>query len=204
VIDLYLGVDAAPKRDSSGVVGVRKEGGRLVLALHKIWRPSPDHPMDFEATIEAYLRHVHADYRVRAIYVDPYQMHRSITTLAAAGLPIVEFPQTVANTTRMGQVLFDLLEGRNLTLYPSAELREQALNTVAIESPRGFRIAKERASKKIDAIVALAMACLAAFDAPVLPGRGTWPIGVMDGDDDDGPGTWDDAVPPPRFSWRSP
>jgi hypothetical protein len=34
---------------------------------------------------------------------------------------------------------------------------------VAVENPRGWRIAKEKASKKIDAIVALAMACVAAM-----------------------------------------
>jgi hypothetical protein len=48
-------------------------------------------------------------------------------------------------------------------LYPSDKLRQQALSTVAIENPRGWRIAKEKASKKIDAIVALAMACCAAM-----------------------------------------
>jgi hypothetical protein len=48
-------------------------------------------------------------------------------------------------------------------LYPSDELRQQALSTVAIENPRGWRIAKEKASRKIDAIVALAMACCAAM-----------------------------------------
>lgn len=54
----------------------------------------------------------------------------------------------------------------NLRLYPSEELRAQALHTVAVENPRGFRIAKEKASKKIDAIVACSMACVAALDAP--------------------------------------
>jgi hypothetical protein len=48
-------------------------------------------------------------------------------------------------------------------LYPSDELRQQALSTVAVENPRGWRIAKEKASKKIDAIVALAMASVAAM-----------------------------------------
>jgi hypothetical protein len=41
---------------------------------------------------------------------------------------------------------------------------EQALSTVAVENPRGWRIAKEKASRKIDAIVALAMACVAAME----------------------------------------
>jgi len=59
-------------------------------------------------------------------------------------------------------VLFDLLKGRQLRLDADDELRSQALNTVAVESSRGFRIAKERASKKVDAIVALAIACVGA------------------------------------------
>jgi hypothetical protein len=33
-----------------------------------------------------------------------------------------------------------------------------------LRTPRGFRIAKEKASKKIDSIVALAMACVAAIE----------------------------------------
>jgi len=147
---LFVGVDASTKHDSSAVVAVRRDGERLVLAAHRIWRPSPEHPLDLEATIEQYLRDLHARYRVKAILCDPYQLHRSITTLQAAGLPIREFSQTSGNTTQMGQVLFDLLKGRNVRLYPSEELRAQALATVAIESGRGFRIAKEKAAKKID------------------------------------------------------
>jgi hypothetical protein len=58
----------------------------------------------------------------------------------------------------------ELLKGKNLTLYRNEELRQQALNTIAIESRNGgFRIAKEKASKKIDSTVALSMACVAAL-----------------------------------------
>jgi phage terminase large subunit-like protein len=101
---------------------------------------------------------------VQQIVCDPYQLHRSIVTLKNAGIPIKEFPQTQANCTLMGQTLFDLLNGRNLVLYAADDLRSQALSTVAVENPRGWRIAKEKASKKIDAIVALAMACCAAIE----------------------------------------
>jgi hypothetical protein len=65
----------------------------------------------------------------------------------------------------MGQVLYDLLKSRSLVLYPDDELRQQALHTIAVETPRGFRLAKEKASHKIDAIIALAMAAVAAIDA---------------------------------------
>lgn len=162
---LFVGVDAGIKHDAAAVVGVRwdEKGEKLVLANHRIWRPTPREPLNLEETIEAHLRDLHGRYPVAEILADPYQLHRSITTLQAAGLPIREFPQTTGNTTLMGQTLFDLLNGKNLRVYPAEDMRTHALNTVAIESSRGWRIAKEKASAKIDAIVALAMACVAAI-----------------------------------------
>jgi phage terminase large subunit-like protein len=159
-----VGVDVGVKHDTAAVVRLTREGERFVLVGHRIWTPSPEAPLDLERTIETYLRELQARGRLARVLADPWQFHRSISTLQAAGVPIVEFPQTSANTTRMGQVLFDALTGRNLRLYPADDLRAQALNTVAVESPRGWRIAKEKASRKIDAIVALAMACIAAID----------------------------------------
>jgi phage terminase large subunit-like protein len=163
-ISLYVGVDAGIKHDTAAVVAVYWDDDTLCLARHRIWKPSPQAPLDLEATIEAYLKELDQTFRLGAIYCDPYQLHRSISTLHKTGLPIEEFPQTVANTTRMGQELFDLLNGQHLRLYRASDLRQQALHTVAVETPRGWRIAKEKASQKIDAIVALAMAAVAAVD----------------------------------------
>lgn len=161
---LFVGVDAAQKHDTAAVVAVHWDGTKLVLANHRIWKPTPMDPLNLEETLEAYLRDLHARFQIREIVCDPWQMARSIATLRAAGLPIRELPQTSASTTQFGQALFDALNGRNLLIYPDAELRQQALNTVAVESTRGWRIAKDKSSKKIDAIVALAMACLAAVE----------------------------------------
>jgi hypothetical protein len=65
----------------------------------------------------------------------------------------------------MGETLLACLRGQTLRLYPDTELRQHALNTVGIESPRGFRISKTTASRKIDGIIALAMACVATLDS---------------------------------------
>jgi hypothetical protein len=86
---------------------------------------------------------------VEQIVCDPYQLHRTITTLNAAGIPIEEFPQTPANLTRAGQALFDLLNGRNLKMYPAADLRKQALDTVAIENPEDGESPKTRRAKRL-------------------------------------------------------
>ncbi len=77
----------------------------MVLAEHRIWRPSPSDPLDIEATIEAWVRDLCTRYRVVRVLVDPWQMARSIRTLSDARLPVEEFPQTEANLTRMGQAL---------------------------------------------------------------------------------------------------
>jgi hypothetical protein len=162
---LFVGLDAGIKHDNAARVAVKwdEAGERLILVSHRIWKPTPNRPLDLENTVEQDLKDLNENGDVVETLADPYQMHRSITTLAAAGLPIREFPQTQANCTLMGQTLFDLLNGRNLELYADDQLRQQALSTVAVENPRGWRIAKEKASKKIDAIVALAMACCAAM-----------------------------------------
>ena len=86
--------------------------------------------------------------------------------LQQAGLPIIEYPQTTTGTTRMGQTLFELLTGRNLRLYAADDLRTHALHTVAIEHPRGWKLAKDKASDPIDAITALSIALVAAIDTP--------------------------------------
>lgn len=163
--DEFVAVDIGLKSDNAAVVRVRRRKNQIILAGYRLWKPTQREPLNLEETVEAYLREIRTQYIVRRILIDPWQAARSIQTLKAAGLPIEEFPQTVSNTTRMAQTLYDLLKGKNLTLFIDDELRQQAMNTVAIETPRGFRIAKEKASRKIDAVVALSMACVAAVDA---------------------------------------
>jgi hypothetical protein len=120
--------------------------------------------LDLEATIEAELRSLHQHYKIQIIKYDLYQWHRSMSGLRNEGLPYEEYPQTSGNCTAMGQALFDLLTGKNIRLYPSDELRTQALNTISVESVRGWKISKDKSSKKIGAIVSLAMAAVAALD----------------------------------------
>src|SRR5581483_754543 len=56
-------------------------------------------------------------------------------------------------------------KSRRLRVYPDAELRQHVLNAVAVETARGWRLAKEKASRKIDAAVALSFACMGEFEA---------------------------------------
>ena len=162
---IWAGVDLGIKNDNGAVVAVTQERGHLRLVAHRIWRPTKKEPLDIEATVEAFLLELADRHQLAMTYYDPYQCHRSAATLTKRGLRMEEYPQNPANLTRMGQNLFELLQGRNLRIYEGAiDLRQHALNAVALETTRGWRIAKDKGSKKIDGCVALAMAAVATVD----------------------------------------
>ncbi len=162
---LYVGVDIGIKHDSSAVVAVMQEQGKPAVALHRIWKPTSEETVRLEDVVE-YLLELKRLYRVKTIVADPNQMLGVIQRLKEKNLPIQEYPQTTANLTQAGQALFDLVRDKNLRLYPNAELREHLVNAVVVESPRGWRLAKDKAAKKIDAAVALAMALVALQERP--------------------------------------
>jgi hypothetical protein len=68
-----------------------------------------------------------------------------------------------------------VIKGRNLIVYPDPDMRLAVSRCVALETTRGWRIAKEKASHKIDVVVAMAMAALAA----VREGQDTYVPGTL-------------------------
>jgi hypothetical protein len=91
-------------------------------------------------------------------------MQATAQQLAREGLPIEEFPQTPANLTAASENLRQLILDHNLILYPDAAMRLAASRAIAVETNRGWRIAKDKQSHKIDVVLALAMACHAAVN----------------------------------------
>ena len=163
---VYVGVDAATRGDFCAMVMIaRGHDGTFVLIQYRLWKPQPGQPIDLELTVERTIFEWAQDFTIGAIYCDPLQLASTGSRVRRAGLPFEDFPQTTAGTTRMGQVLYDALQNRTLRLYPDDELRTQMLNVQAIESPRGFRLAKVSSSRKIDLVAALTLAMIAALDA---------------------------------------
>jgi len=166
-LPVWVGVDASVKRDSTAVVVVAfdKATQRTRLVWHRIFQPSPDDPLDFERTIEATLRELRGRFDVRAVRFDPWQLVAVAQRLTVAGLPMVEFPQTLDRLTAVGSCLYELMKYGNLETYADPDIRRAVAQAVAKETARGWRIAKEKASHKIDVVVALAMAAHAAVEA---------------------------------------
>jgi phage terminase large subunit-like protein len=166
-LGIFVGVDASVKHDSTAIVAVTwdRKGQRCRLVFHRVFQPTPEEPLNFEFTIERTLLDLNRRFRIRAVWYDPWQMQSVAQRLARAGIKLVEFPQTPANLTAASQNLFEVIQGQNIVGYYDAGLRMALSRTIAIETPRGWRIGKDKQVHKIDVVVALAMACYAAVSS---------------------------------------
>jgi phage terminase large subunit-like protein len=180
-VPVWVGVDVGIRRDCTAIVGVTwDDAAKKVRVLwHRIFQPSPEEPLDFEGTIEASLLALRDRFALRGVYFDPYQMQRSAQALQRAGVPMIEFPQSVPNLTEASTNLYELIKGQNLIAYPDEEVRLAVSRAVAVETSRGWRIAKEKTAHKIDVVVALAMAALGAVRGAYPPEPGEVVVSVI-------------------------
>jgi len=163
-LPLWIGIDASVKRDSTAIVACALEPGsqRVRLVNHKIFQPSPDDPLNFEATIERTVLQWAAKYRIAGAVYDPYQRLSTSQRLSTAGITMMPYDQTVPALVEASSNLYEILKAGNLRAYPDEDLRKAIGHAVGKETPRGVRITKEKTSHKIDVVIALAMAALAA------------------------------------------
>jgi hypothetical protein len=163
-LSVFVGVDASVKRDSTAIAvcSFDAQARKVKLIWHRTFQPTPDAPLDFEDTIETTLLGLRRRFNVREIRFDPFQLVAVAQRLTAAGLPMIEFPQSVPNLTEASTNLYEVIKGRNLIAYPDDDIRLAVSRAVAIETSRGWRIGKEKQSHKIDVVVALAQAALGA------------------------------------------
>ncbi len=149
-LPVWVGVDASVSRDSTAIVACafNKELKKVRLVWHRIFQPSSSEPLDFEASVEGTLHELRGRFRIREVRYDPYQMVAVAQRLQATGFPMVEFPQTVSNLTSSSTNLYELIKGGNLIAYRDDEVRRAVANSVAVETSRGWRIAKEKTTHR--------------------------------------------------------
>jgi phage terminase large subunit-like protein len=175
-IHIWVGVDASVKRDSTALVGVTfdKKSKTVRLVTHKAFTPRPGDPINFEQTVETTLLDWHKRFALRKVWFDPYQLVAVAQRLTKAHINIEEYPQTIPNLTAATSCLFDLVQNRSLILYPDNAMRLAISRAIIVESSRGWRLDKMKQSHKIDIIVALSMACLAAVRGQEEPFYDPW------------------------------
>ena len=160
---LVLGADASTSRDYTSLIGCTFDNGHVQAVLTKVWQPvrstlrGGKPTIDLELTIGEAVLELHKAGRVTAVVCDPYQLHTLIIRWQKAGIKVIELAQN-AGRVESDQALFDAIMSRSVEHTNNKQLNEAISNAVAIETPRGLRLAKEKSSKKIDAAVALSMA----------------------------------------------
>jgi phage terminase large subunit-like protein len=160
---IWIGIDASTRRDSTAVVGVTfdKANQRVRLVAHSIFIPTAAEPIDFEAVERAVLD-LHRRFKIQMVWFDPFQFAASSQRLQRAGVPIEEYPQTIPNICASSQNLYELVMSRGIIVYPDDQFRLAVSRAIAVEGPRGWHISKQKASHRIDCVIALSMAALAA------------------------------------------
>ena len=145
-LPVCIGVDASTKHDQTALVAVgcfSPAVPQVPLVAHRIYQPSPDDPLDFEATVERTLLEWYSRFSVQKILFDPYQMQSTAQRLRNAGLPITEFPQTSGNTDcGVAKPLRTYHVAESGCLSRRAHTAGDFSKLIAKESPRGWLITK--------------------------------------------------------------
>ena len=66
-LEIFIGIDASTKHDSTGIVAVRWDRAeqKVRLVTHRVFQPSPDDPLDFEDTVESTLHELANRFQIR-------------------------------------------------------------------------------------------------------------------------------------------
>ena len=147
---IVIGVDAAPKRDCTAVVGVAydEKEGIVWQAFHHIWTPRSDEVFDFEDTLERYILEMRQKFNIVAMAYDPAHIHQTVVRLSKTGIKMIEYTQTVGNMTLASQSFFDVLKYKKYRAYPDEEAKAHVTLAVAEDKGRGFRIVKTHRNTK--------------------------------------------------------
>ena len=170
-LPVWGAIDASFKRDSTAITAFAwdRAAKKARLVFHRIFTPSTNDPINFETMIEDTVLGLKARFRLREVRYDPWGMQASAQRLSRNGVKMVEFPQSPGNLTESSQNLFELITGGNLIAYPDPEIRLAISRAIAVETTRGWRIDKSKQSHKIDVVVSMAMAALAAVQKGEAP-----------------------------------
>lgn len=152
-----VGVDAAPKRDSTALVLAQRHPDRTVHAKTWVFRADPELGyLDFDI-VEGLIRQLAQDFNVQRIVVDPYAMARSMMMLTGEGLPVEDFPQNHQRMVPACMGLHQLVIDGLLRHGGDPELASAVKNATTAATSFGWRLIKA-GSGQIDALIALAMA----------------------------------------------
>ncbi len=159
----WIGVDMALKRDTTAAVLVQNQDGVLVTRA-KIWLP--DGGVLDVAAVESWLREMAQLYDVQEIAYDPAFFQRTAEALAEDGFPMVEFPQSPQRMVPACGHLYEMIVNQRIAHDSNPLFSDQVLSAAQRVKDNGWTLSKGKSKRKIDAVIALAMAVDRATTTP--------------------------------------
>lgn len=154
---VWVGVDVGGSRAASAVVMVTED----LRVRARTWQGD-----DAVLKVAAHVRELAGRYQVREVAYDPWRFRSEALRLEEAGLPTVEFPQSITRMVPASERLYAAVVERRLTHGNDPDLNTHVAGAIAKQTNRGWRLDKSERGAQIDAVVALAMA-LERAEAPV-------------------------------------
>lgn len=180
-LPLRVGIDMAYSNDAAAIVGAQVQGETTVVELLGLWEnPYPiDHHEHAHWKINVFeveerLRDIRKRFPVNAALIDgrhmpgpefsfdPAWFSRSAPVLEGDGLTMVEMPQTDARMVPAAQTLYQLVTEKRLRHNGDPAFARHVGNAIADRRPRGWRLSKANPRRKIDAVIACAIAVMRA------------------------------------------
>ncbi len=153
--EVYLAVDIGLKKDTSAIVLLHKrEDGRLVVKA-EVFRPPGDGKALELSTIEERIRQLGGIYEVRGVVYDPWNFTRSAQQLSDEGVLMIEFPMRNERTVPASDDLYQAVLGRKIVHNGDPVLAAHVAAGTTKDTERGWRLTKGKASRPVDALIAL-------------------------------------------------
>jgi phage terminase large subunit-like protein len=157
--EVALALDGSFSGDSTALVAATRDGFVSVVGAWE--KPTGDDGWRVNiADVEAAVVEACRTYRVVEVTADPYRWARSLEVLAAEGLPVTEFPQSVQRMSPATSGFHDAVMNGSLSHDGDGRLARHVANCVLKTDARGSRIVKDSKTsvRKIDLAVSAVMA----------------------------------------------
>lgn len=173
--DVWIGIDAALKRDSFGVSllyvergWTEDENGLSIpadIGHLKVWAfvPTEDGEYIDQEDVRTHIMGLAARYNIQKVSYDPAYMTLFAQQLEGSGLPIEPFPQSPERMMKATETFQRVVLNERLRHGNDRTIDEQVASLGIRESDRGVRISKSRSGGRIDAISAAVMCIEEAF-----------------------------------------
>ena len=163
-----LGLDGSYNQDATALIACTVEPTPHIFVVG-IWEPKTPEGVAFLRStddripigdVEQAIRDACRRWRVLEVVCDPYRWQRSMEALAAEGLPMIEFPQSMARMGPATAGLYDAVVERQVTHDGNRTLARHVAHATLRTDARGSRIVKEhrQSARRIDGAVAAVMA----------------------------------------------